>query len=85
MIQGNHRQNRYCDKDGQRSHRCGRNSAAKAAKRSVENSSRRSGDGRSEGPRHGEEKQFKQPTGGLPQKISQEFTPHLAQEYGDDM
>ena len=42
---------------------------AKAEIRSNENSSRRSGDRRSEGPRPEEIKQFKQSTGGLPHKI----------------
>ena len=54
---------------------------AEASKRTSENSSRRSGEGRSEGPRPwGIERQFKQPTGVFPTKISQDFSPLLAQE-----
>ena len=54
---------------------------AAAAEKSSDNSSRRSEEGRSEGPRPGgADKQFKQPTGAWPTKISQDFTPLLAQE-----
>ena len=58
---------------------------AKALQRREEKSRGREGDGRSERTRTEEEKQFKEPPGGSPQKISRNLTPLLAQEWGADM
>ena len=55
-----------------------------AVKRRAENT-RRNGEGRGEGERPVTEKQFKQPTGTLPSKISRDYPPLLAQDWAADM
>ena len=59
---------------------------AEAVRRNSENSTRRCREERGDGSRPGgAEKQFKQPTGVLPTKISEDNTPIFAQGWANDM
>ena len=55
------------------------------AVRRREEITKRNGEGRGEGERPVTEKQFKQPTGTLPSKISRDYTPLVAQDWAADM
>ena len=54
--------------------------------RGERNTGRREDNGEGgEWRRPGEDKQFKEPTGGSPEMISQEYSPLIANEWGEDM
>ena len=63
-----------------------RNTVKEARERREDNTGRRDGDGGGrERRRPGEDNQFQERIGGSPEKISREFTPLMAKEWGEDM